>query len=252
MDDPRSVLTRPAPPPDHVLSYDSGDDRVLDLRLPAAPRGRPLVVLLHGGFWRPEYDRAHVGPLAADLAARGWPVAVPEYRRTGWDDTAADVTAALAAAADLAAPHLAAAGATPPPGVLLIGHSAGGHLALWAGGAAPAVRGVLALAPVTDLAEAYRLDLDDGAVAALLGGGPDEVPDRYAEAEPLSRPPVRATLIHGTLDEQVPPAQSRTYAATRSARLVEIPDAEHYALIDPLSPAWPTVLTELTTLTTRP
>src|SRR5688572_24932971 len=97
--DPREVLTRPAPAPDLTLRYGDHPDHVIDLRLPtdgAAGPGRPLVVFLHGGFWRAAFDRSHAGPLAADLAGRGYPVAVVEYRRVGqegggWPGTLDDV-----------------------------------------------------------------------------------------------------------------------------------------------------------------
>jgi acetyl esterase/lipase len=256
------VLSRPAPPPDATLRYGDHHDQVADLRWPS--RGapvRPLVVVVHGGFWRAEYDRHHTGPLAADLAERGWPVAQLEYRRTGqdgggWPGTFADVAAGLtvlpALAADLApavaglAPAvagLAPAVAGPP---LLLGHSAGGHLALWwAGLAGPAaVRGVVALAPVTGLATAHRLDLDDGAVAALLGGGPQQVPHRYAYAEPR-RPHVPTVVIHGAEDRQVPVTLSRDWTASGDVELVELPDVEHFAVIDPHSAAWPAVVRTL-------
>ncbi len=184
----------------------------------------PLVVFVHGGFWRPEYDRAHAGPLSAGLAEAGFTVATIEYRRTGWEGSSADVRAALAS---LDEPRV------------VIGHSAGGHLALLF---SPVP--VLALAPVTDLPRAYELDLDGGAVRDFLGGSPAGLPDVYAAAEP-SRP---ATLIHGTLDEQVPVELSRAYAARTGSRLVELPDTEHFGLIDPLSAAWPSVLSELRAL----
>jgi pimeloyl-ACP methyl ester carboxylesterase len=173
-------------------------------------------------------------------------VAQLEYRRTGqpgggWPGTFADVVAGVTAL-----PHLTGLGSTPP---LLLGHSAGGHLALWYALAAPApVLGIVALAPVADLAEAHRLDLDRGAVAALLGGGPLDVPDRYAEADPSARTPpgVRSVIIHGTRDRHVPVEISRKYTATARAdggevTLIEIPEAEHFALIDPQSAAWPVV-----------
>lgn len=202
---------------------------------------------MHGGFWRAEYDRHHTGPLAADLAERGWPVAQLEYRRTGqdgggWPGTFADVAAGLTVLPALAA-DLAPAVAGPP---LLLGHSAGGHLALWwAGLAGPAaVRGVVALAPVTGLATAHRLDLDDGAVAALLGGGPQQVPHRYAYAEPR-RPHVPTVVIHGAEDRQVPVTLSRDWTASGDVELVELPDVEHFAVIDPHSAAWPAVVRTL-------
>jgi acetyl esterase/lipase len=278
--DPRAVITRPAPPPDLTVRYGGHPDQVIDLRLPRAGTAlRPLMIFIHGGFWRAEWDRAHAAPLAADLAARGWPVATIEYRRTGqqgggWPGTFDDVAAAVAAARglDAAAPP----GRLPPAAIdrpILAGHSAGGQLALWyaatratSGGTAPddvvppgsatggvgrvgALRGVLALAPVADLAEAYRLDLDGGAVAALVGGGPDRWPGRFAAVDPmaLEPPTVPVTLVHGTRDEQVPVALSRRYAAKAGgrARLVELPGVEHFGLIDPESSAWPAVLDAL-------
>ncbi|GGK42865.1 lipase [Pilimelia terevasa] len=253
-EDSRSVLTRAAPAADLTLAYGPHADQVLDLRMPRDGRGAPVVAVLHGGFWRPQYDRAHVGPLAHDLAGRGWPVAVLEYRRTGWADTAADVAAGLAALPSLAGPPLVRAGVPAPEGVLLLGHSAGGHLALWAAVEHPAaVRGALALAPVADLAEAHRLDLDGGAVADLLGGGPAEVPDRYAAADPLRRPrPHRVTLVHGAADRQVPVAQSRRYAAAHGVPLVELAGVAHFDLIDPRAAAWPAVCAALAALADAP
>ena len=158
---------------------------------------------------------------------------------------------ALPALVAAALPDLDTAAAGPP---ILLGHSAGGHLALWCATTMSA-RGVLALAPVADLAEAYRLDLDGGAVSALLGGGPDSVPERYAAADPSRRVPLptRTVVIHGALDLQVPVEMSRRYVATAQAagadiRLVELPEAEHFALIDPESPAWPQVTDVLRSL----
>jgi acetyl esterase/lipase len=242
----REVLDRPVPPPDAIVRYGDHPDQVADVRLPAAPCGLPLVVVLHGGFWRSDWDRAHTGPLAAALAAAGHPVAQLEYRRTGapgagWRATFDDVTAGIAALPGLVT-DLGVAVARP----VLLGHSAGGHLALWyATTTAPAARGVVALAPVADLAEAYRLDLDDGAVAALLGGGPREWPERYAAVDPAVRrpPPLPTVIIHGDRDRQVPVDMSRRYAAAARRAggpvdLVELPGVDHFALIDPLAPTW--------------
>ncbi|MFJ6199501.1 alpha/beta hydrolase family protein [Micromonospora sp. NPDC092111] len=251
--DPRAVLTRPAPPPDLTVAYGDHPEQLVDLRRPAGDGpARPLVAVLHGGFWRAEYDRTHTGPLAAALAGLGWPVAQLEYRRTGqpgggWPGTLTDVRAGVAALPELAARALPGQVAGGPP--LLLGHSAGGHLALHVAAHAPAtVAGVLALAPVADLAEAYRLDLDSGAVAALLGGGPAEYPDRYAAADPRSSVPsrIRTVILHGVEDRQVPVAVSRSYAAAARAAgspvtLVELRECEHFGLIDPLSAVWPEV-----------
>jgi acetyl esterase/lipase len=255
--DPRAVLTRPAPAPDLTAAYGPHPDHVIDLRLPppGVRQAGPLVIFIHGGFWRAEYDRTHTGPLAADLARRGWPIATIEYRRTGqpgggWPGTFDDVAAAVART-----PELVPAGldvARP----IVAGHSAGGQLALWYAGTAPAgVRGALALAPVADLAEAFRLDLGGGAVSDLMGGGPHERPERYAQVDPSIRPypQVPTVVVHGDRDLQVPVAIGREWvlAAQTSgapAKLVELPGIEHFGLIDPESPAWPAVLNALASL----
>jgi acetyl esterase/lipase len=197
--------------------------------------------------------------MAAALATLGHPVAQLEYRRTGqpdggWPNTLTDVLAGVAALPALAAAALPGLVTPGPP--ILVGHSAGGHLALYAAAQAPiTVGGVLALAPVADLAEAYRLDLDGGAVAALLGGGPADVPERYAAADPSTLAPIhtRTVVMHGTLDEQVPVAISRSWvaaarAAGSPATLIELPDCEHFGLISPASPAWPRVVVALRSL----
>jgi acetyl esterase/lipase len=257
--DPRAVLTRPAPAPDASVPYGPLPEQVLDVRLPppgGRDAGRPLVVVVHGGFWRAEYDRAHVGPLATALAAHGWPVAVVEYRRTGqpgggwpgtFDDVAAAIGRAPAAVADALADH------RPPAGAVLLGHSAGGQLALWyAAAARPKVRAVVALAPVADLGRAYALGLDGGAVADLLGGGPNDVPDRYAAVDPALRPAlgVPTLLLHGDRDLEVPLELSRRYAeraraAGATVTLTELPGVEHFGLIDPESTAWASVTSAL-------
>jgi acetyl esterase/lipase len=242
------ILDRPAPPPDRTVRYGPESDQVIDIRLPSGPVTGPPVVFVHGGFWRARYDRAHAGPLAADLAGRGHPVAVIEYRRVGqpgggWPGTLDDVRAAVVALPDLAGPRFAAP--------VLAGHSAGGHLALWVARQVPA-RGVLALAPVADLALGHGLNLGAGAVAALLGGGPADVPDRYAAADPARLLPlgVPCVIVHGQEDRQVPVTVSRSYVARARAagdriHLVEVPDMDHFAVIDPGSPAWSTVHTAL-------
>jgi acetyl esterase/lipase len=241
------VLTRPAPPPDVVLRYGDHPDHVIDLRLPAVASG-PLVIFLHGGFWRAAYDRAHTGPLAADLVARGYPVACPEYRRVGqpgggWPGTLDDVEAALAALSGLVRPH------ADPAGAILAGHSAGGHLALL-NAHTPGLAGVVALAPVADLAAAHHAGIGSHAVEALLGGGPHAVPRHFDRADPARRGPlpVPTVIIHGDADDRVPLANSAGYAASVGGDLCRIEvlsGIDHFAVIDPLSEAWPSVVIAL-------
>jgi acetyl esterase/lipase len=208
-------------------------------------------VFIHGGFWRSAIDRKYSGPLANDLAARGWPVAAIEYRRVGqegggWPGTFDDVRAALRAVPELVS-GLGVDGRRP----ILAGHSAGGHLAMWYSVEEPdRVGGVLALAPVCDLVATHDQWLDNGAAADLLGGGPEQVPDRYDAADPMvrPRPDVPIIVVHGTQDQRVPVQQSREYARRHGVQLAELPGMEHFGVVDPESPAWPFVLTSLTEL----
>jgi acetyl esterase/lipase len=258
------VLSRPARRPDLELCY-GRDDQVADLWLPpAGPRpAAPLVLFLHGGFWRAAYDRRHAGPLAEAIAAAGCAVCVPEYRRVGqpgggWPGTFDDVLAAVRAVPALvvrAVPALGAAAAADRAergGLVLAGHSAGGHLALWAAAQPGAVPGpVISMAGVTDLAASYRDRLGQDAARGLMGGGPDQFPDRYRLADPMAAVPLAASviLIHGTGDDRVPARYSTEYAAAATAaggvaRAVLLPGAGHFDVIDPLSAAWPAVQAE--------
>ena len=255
---PADVLSRPARPPDVTLTY-GRPDLVADLFLPPVdpgPAAAPLIVFLHGGFWRAAYDRKHARPLAEALAAEGSAVCVPEYRRVGqdgggWPGTFDDVRAAVARLPELVAG--AAAGRADATRPVLAGHSAGGHLALWAASqpAGAAVSAVVSLAGVCDLAACYRDGLGQRAADGLMGGGPDQVPDRYELADPMAAIPLAhsVVLIHGRADDRVPWQQSDVYAAAATAagapaRCVLLPETGHFELIDPLSGAWPAVLAE--------
>jgi acetyl esterase/lipase len=247
MTEDRSVLSRPAPPPALAVRYGDEPEQVADA-WPAGGRAaeRPLVVLVHGGFWRPGYDRTHLGPMAAALRAKGLTVARVEYRRLPGCPEAAvgDVRRALR----LVPGALAAAGARHSGASVVVGHSAGGHLALCAASRpAPGLVGALALAAVADLRLAHDLGLGDGAVADFLGGPPDGA----AALDPprLPAPGVPVVLVHGTGDATVPIALCEAYAAAHPvARTVPVPGAGHFALIDPLSAAWPAVVAELLAL----
>ncbi len=240
-------------PPAPVVRYGAHPDQVANLHLPAADGGPwPCVILIHGGFWRERWDRTLMTPLANDLAGRGYAAWNIEYRRVGqagggWPGTLDDV----AAAADA----VAAVESIDPARLVAVGHSAGGHLALWLGartGARARVRAVVGQAAVAGLASAYADDLGNGAVADLLGGGPCEVPDRYSHADPASLLPfgVPQLLVHGADDDIVPLTQSRDHvanarAAGDDAELVELPDTDHFDVVDPGHAAWEIVVQRL-------
>ena len=254
-----------------TLRYGPGTEHVADLRLPrhlpgrAATHPAPLVIFLHGGFWRAEYDRTHTASLAAALAAEGFAVCTPEFRRVGqpgggWPGTFDDVAAAVDALPDLAG--AAGHGNIAPRPLVLAGHSAGGHLALWAAARHRLPRGsrwhtptpgpycgVVGLAAVSNLVEAHAERLDAGAAHDLIGGAPGRYPDRYARTDPACLIPlgIRVRLVHGTDDDRVPCQMSRDYAARATAGgddvvLDELAGCGHFELIDPLSAAWPAVL----------
>lgn len=239
MPEDRSVLTRPAPAPSATVSYGPDPDQVIDC-YPAAS-GRPTIAFIHGGYWRPEYDRTHARSAAAGLAEAGYPTALIEYRRIPGDpDTmVSDVRAAIT--------HVAL-GRTPLPAgpVLLVGHSAGGQLALLTADD-QRVRGYLALAPVADLALADALHLDDDAVRAFLGRPAAERPD----LDPARRgsPACPVVVLHGEGDTLAPITLSESYAEATSARLVPLPSTGHFELIDPRSAAWMSVIRELGSIT---
>ncbi len=239
MSEDRSVLSRDAREPDEELRYGDHADQVIDFW--HAKEYRPLVVFVHGGFWRPEYDRKHARPLGEALSDLGWPVLSLEYRREpgGPDASTSDVRTALESLPDLVDVHA---------GYVLIGHSAGGQLALWAASTLNPVRlrGVIALAPVADLLMADRLGLDEGAVQDFIGSGVRN--DLDPVHLPASIAPV--SLIHGTADARVPISITESYfAAHPTAHFTRVDGAGHYELIDPLTDAWHEVTAELTRLT---
>jgi acetyl esterase/lipase len=253
----------------HGRTHRYGGERsqCADLYLPRPRRGtgrtgsHAVMVLIHGGSWRKRYGRIVMRGLAGDLCRRGWAVWNIEYRRLGdgggWPATFEDVAAAIDHLDRLDAP-------LDLDRVSVVGHSAGGQLALWAAGrqklplgapgridGEPRVRlqRVISQAGVCDLEGAYR-DWHGGAVRALMGGGPEELPERYAAGNPIASVPVQmpVLLVHGLLDETVSVRLSRAYARAALAaggevELVEIDDQDgrHRAHIDPRGAAWAVV-----------
>ncbi|MER6525588.1 alpha/beta hydrolase [Streptomyces sp. NPDC001508] len=279
-----SAFSHPPVDPDATAAYGDHPDQVIDFYVPRGTEpsspgsGAPLVVVLHGGAWRAPYDRRHVTPFADFLARRGFAVANVEYRRGGpapagggagpvagrWPDTFDDVAAALDALPALARAAL-------PQGDLrrtvLTGHSAGGHLALWAAARhvlpadspwrtdrPAALRGVVALAPIADFEVAEKLAVCDNAVRQLLGGK-DEFTARRPYADPALLLPtgIATTLVQGRADVVVPQAVAEAYAeaAAKAGEVVGLTlleDVGHFPLIDPSADACAVVAEEIAQL----
>ncbi|MDQ0750112.1 acetyl esterase/lipase [Streptomyces africanus] len=272
----KSAFSHAPVAPDATAAYGDHPDQVIDFYAPrseAGPGGpAPVVLVLHGGAWRAPYDRRHISPFADFLARRGFAVASAEYRRGGdgdsvagrWPDTLDDVAAALDALPALVKELLPQA---DPRRTVLTGHSAGGHLALWAASrhvlpagspwhsdSPAALRGVVALAPIADFAVADKLDACGGAVRQLLGGD-----EHFAERQPFADPAlllptgIATTLVQGRADLDVPQAVAESYAdaAAKAGEMVGVTlleDVGHFPLIDPAADACAVVVEEIAQL----
>ena len=260
------------------LAYGPAPQQFGDLYVPIEPGLYPIVILIHGGYWRARYGLDLMNSLAEDLAKRGYTAWNIEYRRVGnpgggWPGTFLDVALATDFLRKLAPSYKLDLQRVVP-----IGHSAGGHLALWlaarpriplfvnnsplAGSQQPGdneetatplmLAGAISLAGVIDLEMAWRLHLSNGAVVGLLGGSFTDVPERYAAASPAAMLPlgVPQVLIHGTNDDSVPLQVSQAY--TNAARAVndpvtyiELEGVDHFDVIEPHSHAWAMTMNEL-------
>ena len=246
---PEDILTIPPPPADARVAYGADASQFAELRLPKSKGPFPLVTNIHGGFWRAKYDLAHTGHLCAALTAKGIATWNIEYRRVGnkgggWPGTFEDVRNAYRYLAQIDKKYNLDLGK-----FLVMGHSAGGELALCLAAHEPAIKSVVSLAGVVDLKQAYDQHLSNDAVVEFLGGTPSQVTEHYREADPMEEPLPRSTvqwLIHGAGDDTVPSTFSRNYAQKKKAsgedvHYTEISTAGHFDLIDPRSRAWPTV-----------
>lgn len=248
-----------------VIAYGPYKDQWGELFLPEQPTepGLPgIVVVIHGGYWRDRYTAELGEPVAKDLAAHGFGVWNLEYRRAGtdgaegaggWPATFEDIASGIDALKDIAQEH-----GLNQSKVAALGHSAGGHLAVWAAGrhtlpeGAPganprvALTGVVSQAGLLDFTAAWQLGLSSGAVENLMGSNPAECADRYRTADPVAHLPIRVPIhaVHSREDETAPFRLSEAYvsaalAAGDPAKLHETA-GDHFAIITPGSPAYET------------
>jgi acetyl esterase/lipase len=255
----QQISEQTATPPDARIQYGDDDRRFGDLRLPSGPGPHPVAVVIHGGCWRSEFDMRHISPVSAALTKAGIATWTLEFRRIGdegggfpgtFNDVARGTdylrTLALKFPLDLAR-------------VVLVGHSAGGHLALWLAArrnlpkASPLfsdtplpLRGVVSLAGITDLRRYSEGPSGcNAAVERLLGGSPGKFPERYDQASPIELLPlgVPTRLVQGSLDPIVFVEQAKRFATQAAAKgddaqIVQIDGAGHFEMIAPFAPTW--------------
>lgn len=269
---PGVLATLPTLPPDSLIAYGSDSSQVGELRVPQGAGPHPVAVLVHGGCFKAAYatrqDLAAMGDALKAVGIATWNV---EYRRLGqpgggWPGTYLDVSTAI--------DHLRALAGTYPldlSRVVVVGHSAGGHLALWATGRARvspgsaihtpnplAVRGVVDLAGSVDLTDSiprYERLCRDTVITQLLGGTPSTVPGHYTNASPRALLPmgIPQVIVLGEFEEYVPRPQAEAYVraaaeAGDSVRLLVVPGVGHFEIASPRTSAWPTVVSAIQAL----
>lgn len=243
-----SILESAPPKADRRIFYGSDPSQFAELRFPSGKKPWPCVINIHGGFWRARYGLSHAGHLCAALTAAGLATCNIEYRRVGqagggWPGSLEDVRQAYSyfhkRAQELGFDR---------ERMIVIGHSAGGQLALCLAAHEPSLTGVVSLAGVLDLRRAYDLHLSNDAVIAFLRGTPQQVPAHYWKASPMNlKVTARQAIITGSADKVVPPEFSRAYARIKTSigervEFVEIPEAGHFDFIDPRTNAFAAVV----------
>ncbi len=231
----RSVFELPTRTCARVEKYGADPDNFIEI---FETTGQCLgqIFLIHGGFWHPEYDLTHLRPFAGALSDAGWRVQLVEYRRTLGkpDNYLADIRAAIVHSG----------------GGVLMGHSAGGHLALLASDkeSEKLITGIIALAPVGDMAGADALNLDGGAIKLFLGDSAVNRPDLDPNIMLNANVPV--VIIHGIDDIRVPIALSHSlYNSYKTAGLecefIELVDTGHFEVIDYRAKPFEIILNQL-------
>jgi dipeptidyl aminopeptidase/acylaminoacyl peptidase len=265
----RTILDRQPPRFDQLIHYGSDLNQFAQLRFPNGRGPFPLLFVVHGGFWQSVYDLSHIGHLCRALSSKGVITCSIEYRRIGnpgggWPGTFQDVSLATRNILQ----KMSNDSRFDEDRTAIVGHSAGGHLALWSVGShristtsqlyndqRPDIGGAVSLAGVSDLRLAWEQRLGRGIVTRLMGGTPDEHPDRYDAGSPIELLPTgsRHVLVHGTNDNTVPISQSEAFVEKAEklgdrASLVRLEGVGHYELIDPESAAWPVVVRAILSL----
>ncbi|GAA4306924.1 alpha/beta hydrolase [Nibribacter koreensis] len=252
----------PTPAPGQKIAYSTDSLQFGELRLPQGKGPFPVVVVIHGGCWLAQYNYQYMNHLSAALTKAGYATWNIEFRRVGnpgggWPGTFLDVAQGVDFVRQLARQY-----PVDSKKVVVMGHSAGGHLALWAAGRKNIaktselytkkplkVKGVVALAGIPDLASyAMAPGSCNSAVPQLMGGLPNEVPHRYASGSPMQLKPGSAIirLVQGEKDPIVPVAQPQAFEEKikrpySEIQTVLLPNAGHFDLVAPTSPVWSTV-----------
>ena len=252
--DSSALSSFPNPPADHVIAYGQNDLQFGELRLPSGQGPFPVMVLIHGGCWLSAYDIAHIRKLAAAFTKEGIATWTIEYRRVGdpgggWPGTFDDV--------DAGADHLATLAGQfnlDLDRVIVAGHSAGGHLAIWLANrpsqwpAQIQPTAVLALAPAADLAWLHQQQVCGNVIDKLMGGSPEQYPQRYQAASGTQRLPLQVPqyIVIGQHDKSWAPVghmyveQARQHG--NSPQVINASESGHFEMIDPDSTTWPLVL----------
>jgi len=256
------ILDRSPPLFDVRIRYGDDPSQFAQLRFPKGKGPFPLLFVVHGGFWQSQYDLSHIGHLCAAFTSTGIITSNIEYRRIGnpgggWPGTFHDISLATRNILQ----YLSIDPRFDQARTAIIGHSAGGHLALWLVGShriskssplhndQKQIRRAISLAGVSDLRSAWQKKLGHNTVTRLMGGTPDQHPERYDVGSPIELLPTgaRHVLVHGTADDTVPLSQSETFAERAEklgnrTTLIKLDGIGHYELIDPESEAWPPVV----------
>ncbi|MGN7762770.1 alpha/beta hydrolase family protein [Paenibacillus sp. 22594] len=247
------------------FSYGSHPSQFGVLHLPDSEGKLPVIITVHGGFWRSQFGLEETEEIVKDLVQRGFAVWNIEYRRIGeegggWKGTFSDAISAVNYISTLSEQF-----PLDLSRVMLLGHSAGGQLVLWLASLAHengseenfepllvSIRGVISLAGVSNLRKMWEIHTQKdilSPVESLLAGSPNEVPERYHLVSPMERQSsqIEQFLIHGEMDLHVPVEFSIEYAQKTveqggKAHLIVIPGIEHFQIINPTSSAWNTVI----------